>query len=175
MPKVLKILQAPHSILSTPVKPVKKIDKKIKRLVEDMIFTLKHQYDPPGIGLAANQVGENLSLFILWPDYDKKPEVIINPKILEKKFKSELSKTLQLEGCLSLPKIWGEVKRAEKVLLEYMDEKGNKKTKWFKGLKARIVQHEVDHLNGILFTQRVIQQGGIIYQEKGEGLKKIEL
>ena len=176
MPRPLKILTAPNKILTTPTKEVKRFDKRLKRLIENMIETLKVQDDPPGVGLAANQVGESLSLFILWADHRKKPKAIVNPKILKKlKGKKKKSKKVELEGCLSIPKIWGEVERAEKVLLEYFDEKGEKKKEWFEGLEAVVVQHEVDHLNGILFTSHVLKQGKPLFKEEEGELKKIEL
>lgn len=180
MPKPLKILTAPNESLTTPTKAVKKFDKKLKDLIEDMIETLKVQKDPEGVGLAANQVGANLSLFILWPDHSKKPKVFINPKILKtvkakKKKRKKEEEGIPLEGCLSIPKIWGEVERAEKVLVEYQDETGKKKKEWFEGMEAVIIQHEIDHLNGILFTQHVISQGKILYKETKKGLKPLEL
>ena len=177
MAKVLKILTAPHPILKNPTKPVKEFDKKLQSLIEDMIATLKAQKDPPGVGLSANQVGKGLSLFIMWPDHRKKPKIFINPKILkvEKIKKKPKKKEEALEGCLSIPKIWAPVQRPEKVLLEYQNEKGEKKKEWFKGMEAIIIQHEVDHLNGILFTQHALSQGSPLYKETKEGLKPIEI
>ncbi len=178
MPKALKIITAPDKILTSPTKLVKKFDKKLKDLVERMIETLKVQDDPPGVGLAANQVGYNLSLFILWPDPKKEPLVVINPKIIkkeERKQKKDKQEKQELEGCLSIPKIWGPVKRAEKILLEYQDIEGKKHQRWFTGLEAIIVQHEVDHLNGILFTTRALKQGNPLFKEEGGELKEIEI
>jgi len=179
---MLKILQAPHPILFQKTKEVKKIDKKIKKLIKEMKETLLAQTDPQGVGLAANQVGFNLSLFIMKPNKKSPISVFINPKILkveeEKKEKSKekSKKTIKLEGCLSVPKIWGKVKRAEKVLLEYQtdEESFKKKQAWFSGFEAVIIQHEVDHLNGILFTQRALAQNQTLYEEKEGKLVKIE-
>lgn len=80
---------------------------------------------------------------------------------------------MKLEGCLSVPRIWGPVDRDAEVLVEYLDLNGKKQSKWFSGLKAVIVQHETDHLNGILFTQRVLEQKGRLYEEKNGELEKI--
>jgi peptide deformylase len=178
---MLKIVQAPNPILLQKTKEVKKIDKKIKKIIEEMKETLLAQNDPQGVGLAANQVGVNLSLFIIKPTKNSPISVFINPKILkveeekeEKRKKNE--KKLKLEGCLSVPKIWGNVKRAKKVLLEYQtdDEIFGKKQAWFSGFEAVIIQHEVDHLEGILFTQRALAQNQPLYEEKEGKLVRIE-
>lgn len=175
----MKIITVPQPILNQKTKPVKKIDGKIQSLVKAMVKTLEAQTDPPGVGLAAPQVGENLSLFIIKPTKKSKPEVFINPKII-KLINSPTSlpdnkknSKIPLEGCLSIPRIWGVVNRANKVLLEYHDLKGQKKTEWFSGFKAIIIQHEMDHLNGILFTQRVIEQKKELFEERDGQLKKI--
>lgn len=79
-----------------------------------------------------------------------------------------------LEGCLSVPKIWSPIKRANKVLLQYQNLTGAVMQKWFTGFEAVIIQHEVDHLNGILFTQRALEQKTPLYEEKDEKLEKLE-
>ena len=176
---MLKIVHIPNQVLTTPSKPVVKIDKKLKELVFDMEETLMACVDPQGVGLAAPQVGIGLQLFIIKPEEDADTEVFINPKILETQHITRPStkrkeKNEQLEGCLSIPKIWSPVKRPEKVLLEYQDLTGEKKTEWFTGFKAIIIQHEVDHLHGILFTQRSVEQNLPLYEEKNDELHKIE-
>ena len=183
----MKILTVPHPILTQKAKPVKKIDDKIHHLVKEMIKVLNKQINPPGVGLAAPQVGKNLALFIMKPTEKVKPRVFINPKILKleignwkleinSKSKSQKKqKRAQLEGCLSLPKIWGTVKRANRVLVEYQDLSGEKKTEWFSDFEATIIQHEIDHLNGILFTKRVLDQKQKLYQETEGKLKAIEI
>jgi len=179
---MLKIIQAPNPILFKKTKPVLKIDKKIKKLIEEMKQTLLAQTDPEGVGLAANQVGFDLSIFIMKPTKKSKISVFINPKILkayeekEEDKNQKKEKKVKLEGCLSVPKIWGNVKRAKKVLLEYQtdDESFEKKQAWFSGFEAIIIQHEVDHLNGILFTQHALAQNQPLYEEKEGKLVKIE-
>ena len=179
---MLKIVQAPNPILFQKTKEVKKIDKKIKKIIEEMKETLLAKTDPQGVGLAANQVGVNLSLFIIKPTKKSPISVFINPKILkveeekEGKIKRKKEKALKLEGCLSVPKIWSHVKRAKKVLLEYQtdDESFEKKQAWFSGFEAVIIQHEVDHLEGVLFTQRALAQNQPLYEEKEGKLVKIE-
>lgn len=189
---MLKLVLAPHPILTKNVREVKKIDKKIRELVYNMEETLVEQVDPQGVGLAAPQINEDLALFIIKPTLKAETQVFINPRIVEispprkaDQLKSaEISSTdsteptktenIKLEGCLSIPRIWGPVTRSSKVLLEYQDLTGEKHSEWFSGFKAVIIQHEMDHLSGVLFTQRVLEQKGRLYQEKNGELEKIE-
>lgn len=190
---MLKIVTVPSNTLSSPTKPVDKIDDKIKKIVSQMEKILIAQTDPPGVGLAANQVGENLSLFIIKPSEKAKIKVFINPKVIKtvgaqfiapenqgvinhattKKSKSK--KKIKLEGCLSIPKIWGSVNRAERIFVHYQNLTGKKYLKWFAGFEAMIIQHEVDHLNGIVFTQRAVEQKRQLYREEDGELNKIKL
>ncbi len=143
------------------------------------------QNDPPGVGLAANQVGLDLSIFIMKPTLKSKVKIFINPKIIkssetlierERKdpTKKSRKKKVKLEGCLSIPRIWGPVKRSDRVFLNFQDLSGKKYLKWYTGFEAIIIQHESDHLNGIVFTQRSIEQKGQIYREEKDELVKIE-
>jgi len=185
---MLKIVNAPNKILTSPVRKVVKFDKKLALLVKEMKQTLSIQVDPQGVGLAAPQVGVDLALFIMKPYEKAKTEVIINPKIIEivkSKSTSSFAKAsadkprgkkpaTKLEGCLSVPKIWSPLTRPQKVLLEYQDLTGTIKQEWFSGFEAIIVQHEVDHLKGVLFTQRALEQNSGLFEEKEGELKKIE-
>jgi peptide deformylase len=143
--------------------------------------------DPQGVGLAAPQINEDLAIFIIKPTLKAETQVFINPRIVElvKSVKpvkpaptdstgSTKSEDVKLEGCLSIPRIWGPVTRNTKVLVEYQDLTGEKHSEWFSGFKAVIIQHEMDHLSGVLFTQRVLEQKGRLYQEKDGELEKIE-
>lgn len=179
---MLKIVLAPHAVLTKGVRTVKKIDKKIRELVYDMEETLIAQIDPQGVGLAAPQINVDLAIFIIKPTLKSKTLVFINPKILDSKITpitpsdstdKENEEDVKLEGCLSIPKIWGPVERNTRVLVEYQDLTGEKKTEWFGGFKAVIIQHETDHLNGILFTQRVLEQKKKLYEEKNGELSAI--
>src|SRR3972149_9534299 len=136
---------------------VGKIDKKVKDLIADLKDTLEAQKNPEGVGLAAPQVGKNLKVFII--NHEGQKRVIINPKILSKSkdkraTKKKISRKEILEGCLSLPNYYGPLNRSLSIKIEYLDEKGDKKVEEFKGFLAQIVQHEIDHLNGILFIAR---------------------
>ena len=177
---MLKIITAPNKILSQPTQPVSIFDQRLKQTVKQMIETLEKQTNPPGVGLAANQVGLNLSLFIIKPTKKSKISVFINPKIIktvilrDNPSKAGKKKMIKLEGCLSLPKIWGSIKRASRVLLQYQDLEGKMHQRWFSGFEAVIIQHEVDHLQGIIFTQRAIKQNQPLYEEKDGRLKRIK-
>lgn len=170
----MKIIHAPHTVLATPSKPVKKIDAKIKKLVDDMVITLLAQRDPEGVGLAAPQVNEGIRLFIIKKDKKSPVKTFINPKILsttsaqpvEPTPKVKKDETSRLEGCLSIPRIWGKVVRSKKVELEYTDLENKTHVETFSGFEATIIEHEMDHLNGILFTKRVLEQGYTLYREE---------
>jgi peptide deformylase len=147
----LKILTYPDKFLSEPTKPVENIDEKIQNLIKDMASIM---YQAPGIGLAAIQVGINKSLLI----YDVSPgdekrslQVLINPRIVE----SEGTTISEDEGCLSVPDFRSNVKRAASVLVEGFDNKEKPLRIEAEGLLAVVLQHEIDHLNGILFIDRI--------------------
>lgn len=178
-----KIVQAPNDVLSTPAKPIAKIDKSIHELLKTMRETLLSAHDPEGVGLAAPQIGKPYQVFITKDSPESEILTYINPEIKEfkenpkeKKSDSENKKRkekgVQLEGCLSLKDIWGVVKRHDVVVLSYLDEKGEKHTKSFDGFMAVIIQHEFDHLQGILFPKRVLEQKQKLYKsiknKKGE-------
>lgn len=184
---ILKILDAQDKRLRNKSKSVQKIDKKIKKLISDMKETLKVQDDPEGIGLAAPQVGKNLRIFLMKPDSEI--TVVINPKIInpiktkkskatritKKKRKEKLKEGKVMEGCLSLPHYYGPIKREGSVKVTYLDEEGNKKTESFKGLKAQIVLHEIDHLNGILFVDRLLEQKKPLFEYVDGDWEEVEI
>jgi peptide deformylase len=140
-----ELITFPNDILKQKTVEVKEIDKNIKKIVSEMKKIMKKNH---GVGLAANQIGLNLSIFIA--EDRNKIITFINPKII--KFEGE--KILLEEGCLSLPGIWGKIKRYPKVEVEYIDLFGKKRKIKAKGLLAQIIQHEMDHLNGILFAEK---------------------
>jgi peptide deformylase len=175
--KMLEIVKAPNPILSQKTKPVAKIDKTILKLIGQMEESLAAASDPIGVGLAAPQIGKSLSIFIAKPTPKSRMFVFINPKITAKKplpEETDKEKPRKLEGCLSLMNIWGEVERAPEIFVEYLDEAGKAHKRKFRGFMATVIQHEVDHLSGILFPKRVLEQGGTLYQSsknpKGEDI-----
>lgn len=169
---MLEILTAPNPILLQKAKPIGRIDSSIIRLIEEMEQTLKATKDPEGVGLAAPQVGRSLQIFIIKPTKKLTMQVFINPivqGINEREGRQDTEHTTKtgqekLEGCLSLPTIWGEVKREPSIMVSYIDEKGKKRTRTYKGFVATIIQHEYDHLQGTLFTKRVLEQKGTLYK-----------
>lgn len=166
---MLKITTAPNPVLSLIAKPVAKVNDSILKIVEEMKRTLNVTSDPKGVGLAAPQVGKSLRLFIAKPTEESKISVFINPEIIEKSSEIDYVKrpkkdSKKLEGCLSLPTIWGPVLRSSSLTLSYLDEQGNQHKQKFSRFMATIIQHEIDHLDGILFPKRVLEQNGILYK-----------
>jgi peptide deformylase len=146
-----EILTYPDKFLKEPAKPVENIDEMIQKLIEDMAETM---YAAPGVGLAAIQIGSDKRLFV----YDESPgeskhqyRVIINPKIIE----SEGLMVSENEGCLSVPDFRSDVKRAARVLVEGLDRNGAPLRVEAEGFLAVVMQHEIDHLNGTLFIDRI--------------------
>ncbi|MDD5606482.1 MAG: peptide deformylase [Candidatus Pacebacteria bacterium] len=120
--------------------------------IKELIFDMKQTMEiAGGVGLAASQVGELKRVIIVrFPGQDNS-FALINPKIISKSFKKNLEK----EGCLSFPGVFLDIKRAEKIRVDFLNEQGEKKSLFLQGLAARIVQHEVDHLDGIVFLKRL--------------------
>lgn len=170
---MLKIVQAPQLVLSQKAKPVAKIDSEIHQLLKQMEDTLNNATDPEGVGLAAPQVGKSVRIFIIKQTPRSPLQTFINP-VIESSFDDEKKEKpkkkekggVQLEGCLSLKDIWGVVNRDDGVVITYQDENGVKHKRTFDGFIATIIQHEVDHLNGVLFPVRVIEQNNHLYRSK---------
>ncbi len=159
------IVHIPEPVLTAPTKPVVVFDKKLKKIISDMKETLLHANNPKGVGLAATQIGMPLAIFCTRPKEKDTIRVFINPKILKSETPiSNADKTNQLEGCLSIPGVWGTVNRSPKLTLQFQDETGNILKEDISGFLATIVQHEIDHLNGVLFTKRVLDQKNKFYQ-----------
>ena len=161
------IIQAPNSVLTIPAKTVAAFDKKLARLVGDMKDTLLATRNPKGVVLAATQIGEPWRVFLTRPRESDPIGVFINPEIIKSsgdQTKKVPGRDNKLEGCLSLPKIWGKVKRAVSITLRYQDEHGTSHEESFEGFLAMIIQHETDHINGILFTHRVLTQKQKLFQ-----------
>lgn len=148
--KKLDIRIYPDPALKQKCEPVTEFDDDLKQLVEDMIYTM---LVAPGAGLAAPQVGILKRLIVTNGEYFESPQsglVFINPKII-----STEGSVVKEEGCLSLPDIYGEVERAEKVKLEAQDLEGNWHTFEYVDWAARILLHECDHLEGIVYPERM--------------------
>jgi peptide deformylase len=177
---IRKILQSGNPVLRATSNPVKKIDKKVAALIQDLKDTLAVQKDPEGVGLAAPQIGKKLQVFLA--DYKDFNRVVINPEILKiekqtgkKPKKTAKSKREILEGCLSLPYYYGPLKRAAKIKVKYLNEKGEEITEDFEGFNAQIILHEIDHLNGVLFIDRLFQERKPLYKVDGDEWEEVEL
>ena len=133
-------------VLRQKAKKVEIIDEHLNEILEDMIETM---YMGDGVGLAAPQVGISLRMFVM--DYGEGPMKVINPEILEK---SE-EKAVEEEGCLSLPEIFEDVERHVWIRVKFQNEKGEWIEMELKDYPARVFQHEYDHLDGILFIDRI--------------------
>ena len=153
---LLEILTNQNPVLRKTSRPVAKVTKEIKELVVNMEDTLRAA---PGIGLAAPQVGELLRIIIA--DIGDGLHVLINPKIVKKSGTQTF-----VEGCLSLPGIEGPVERANKVTVKAIDQKGKKIEVEAEGLLATVFQHEMDHLGGKLFVDKVADPNLITYKPK---------
>ncbi|MCT4642417.1 MAG: peptide deformylase [Bacteriovoracaceae bacterium] len=159
--ELLDIVTYPDSVLTTVATDVTEFNDELKTLCKNMLYTMYHA---PGIGLAAPQIGLSKRIFVIDVDFSREedeesdnvtyddfnPRVFINPKFVEKN-----GETKYQEGCLSLPGIFEDVKRYESIVLEYQDTDGNTHTLDADGLLSICIQHENDHLDGIVFIDRL--------------------
>ncbi|MFH1542287.1 MAG: peptide deformylase [bacterium] len=140
-----KILRFPHPVLRKKAKAVKKVTPEICKLITEMIAIM---HDAPGIGLAAPQVGESIRVIVV--DIGQGPIVVINPKVVKKSGAQTF-----VEGCLSLPGVEAPVERASSVIVKGLDKAGNPVEHEAHDLLATVFQHEIDHLDGHVFIDRV--------------------
>lgn len=178
----MKIVTAPHPILTTISSPITNIDSPVLKIAQELISSLANR----GIGLAAPQIGKNKTIFIIKLP-QQKPQVFINPAITAHSKKKQYSLLLEetnhpeenhhpqpfIEGCLSLPHLYGTVKRWAEIEASWLNLKGERTKKNLTGLEAIVFQHELDHLRGLLFPQRIKKEGGQFFQEKNGQLEKI--
>ena len=144
---VLPIITIPDPVLRKEAAPIERVDAALLKLAEDMLATM---YDAPGIGLAAPQVGILRRLIVMDPSRDEEPKqplVMVNPVILERGAEMRTHE----EGCLSIPEFTAEIERPAMTRVGYVDEAGKKQEKTLEGIWSTLVQHEIDHLNGVLF------------------------
>ena len=148
---LLPIIVAPDPRLKKKAKPVAKVDDRIRRLLDDMVETM---HAAPGVGLAGPQVGELLRLLVVdvaGQDEESRPMKFVNPEIV---WASEEYR-LREEGCLSLPDQFAEVDRPKEVKVRYLDETGAQQEIHATGLLSVCLQHEMDHLDGVLFVDHI--------------------
>jgi peptide deformylase len=157
------IVTLPDPVLRRKARPVKKFDKNLQTLIDDMIETMR---DAPGVGLAAPQVGISEQVIVVEyaepeevdegeepVEVEPKLYVMVNPEIV----KSSLETVVGVEGCLSIPALVGEVERAEEVRIRGFNRHGQPMKLKVDGWLARIFQHEIDHINGVVFTDLATQ------------------
>jgi peptide deformylase len=148
---LLPVLIAPDPRLKLKAKPVVQVDAKIRRLMDDMLETM---YVAPGIGLAAPQIGEALRIIVAdvaREEEEKQPLRMANPEIL---WRSEELATYN-EGCLSLPEHYADVTRPASIRVRYIDHENEIREMTAEGLLATVIQHEMDHLQGVLFVDHI--------------------
>lgn len=143
------IVKIPAPVLRQQAAAIDKITKKTILLADDMLRIMRRAN---GVGLAAPQLGILQRIIVIAPD-DMRPTALINPKIVKME-----GEQVGQEGCLSIPGLYGDVVRAQYVEVEAFDRKGRALTFEFEGMPARVAQHEIDHLDGVLFIDKVIPE-----------------
>jgi peptide deformylase len=182
----MKIVTVPHSALRAISQEVTDLDSGLINWIQDMETTLQNKTNPQGVGLSGPQVNHNLRVFCTFLQQGDQPPKIrtyINPRITKASDTLTLGPNPEkpiLEGCLSIPHIWGPVRRHKWVQLEYfiLNPQNTdliRQKKRFESFPARVIQHELDHLNGILFTDHSLTQHLPVYQDKGGELSPIHL
>ena len=164
------VLQFPDPVLKRVSEPIEKIDDAIRELASDMLEVM---YDEPGIGLAAPQVGESIRLIVVdteWTEEgaERSPLVLINPEILERE-----GAITWTEGCLSVPDFQAEVERAQRVRVRGLDLDGKEWIEEAEDLRAVCFQHEIDHLDGVLFIDRISRLKRSMYVKKRKKALKL--
>jgi peptide deformylase len=169
-----EIITLPDPKLRLVSKPIERVDDDLRRLMDDMLATM---YEAPGIGLAAIQIAEPIRLLVVDAapkDAPREPICLVNPEIV---WSSDERNTYE-EGCLSIPEYYEEVERPASVRVRYVDRDGREQERLAEGLLATVLQHEIDHLNGVLFIDylsklkrdRVIKKfAKIARREDGKG------
>lgn len=148
---VKPLVLLPDPILRQRSAPVERVDDDLRTLADDMLSTM---YDAPGIGLAAIQIGEPIRMLVVdvaKEDEPKAPSVFINPQIVAQSDDSGVYE----EGCLSIPDYYADVERPASVTVTYLDRDGTEQTLEADGVLATCLQHEIDHLNGVLFIDHI--------------------
>jgi peptide deformylase len=144
---VLKVRRYGDPVLRRRAAPIEQVTPDIRRLADDMVDTM---YDEVGIGLAAPQVGTSIRLMVVGDEEGRGAQVLLNPAIT-----AQGGSVTAEEGCLSLPGVFAQVTRSEWVTLEAQDLEGRPIAITARGLRARVFQHEIDHLDGVLFIDRL--------------------
>ena len=176
MMTVLDIVTLPNKILRKRTQPITQYDAQLQQLIDDMIDTMR---DAPGVGLAAPQIGQSIKLTVIetLPEIDEDGNVIEDSRDLYVITNPEIvwtsRKTVDgIEGCLSIPGYLGEVERHESIRVRAQDRYGKKIKLRLNGWTARIFQHEIDHLNGVLYIDRLTDQENFWTEEEFEAMQE---
>ncbi len=164
MPNIMPIIRSGDPILKLKAEPISNIhDPQLATLIEDMVLTMTDNPIRKGVGLAAPQIGRSIRLFVMNPfpnNPDKKAFAVINPEILSH---SEVTEKRE-EACLSIPELAGMVPRFKAIRVKYTDRDGRTIEKRLEGFTARVFQHEYDHLDGVMFTDRVESENDVFVE-----------
>ena len=159
---IQKIYKYPDPVLRKKTEKITSFDKDLQNLVEDMVETM---YDAPGIGLAAPQIGQSVKLIVVDitedPEGEKKYMPMINPEIIVHE-----GKQLDEEGCLSVPELTANVNRYKEITVSYQDLEGNVRELSTENRFAVVLQHEIDHINGVLFLDHLSSLKRSLYKKK---------
>lgn len=166
---IRKIIEYPEPILRVKAKDVESFDEELKTLIEDMAETM---YDAPGIGLAAPQIAVSKQLIVVdltEPGEEQRYMAMVNPKIVDQE-----GSQLDEEGCLSVPELTSQVKRFKRVCVKFQTEDGTPKELEAEDRFAVVLQHEIDHLNGILFIDHLSPLKRNLYKKKRKKMLAME-
>lgn len=158
----MQILRAPDPRLRIKTKPVKKITPELLKIAHEMIVLAASYTDPEGVGLSTTQIGRTERFFVA--KLQKEFHPYFNPNILSFSKKTKI----YFEGCLSVPDYYGETRRPISITVTFQDKSGKQFKKILKGSASWIFQHEFDHINGVLFVDRVLEQKGRMFKFKGK-------
>lgn len=158
------IISVPDPILRKSSKPITTITPELKEQIQDLIDTLKGATNPEGVGLSFPQIGLNIRGFATY--LEKKVRIYLNPVVLDQSEETTLGGTPErptLEGCLSIPHLYGPVPRAKKIKIHAINDKGEEVSKTLTSFSARVFLHEQDHLDGVLFTDYTLKYSLPLY------------
>ncbi len=184
--KTLPIVRAPHKALRTVATPITSVDTKLRQQLEALQYTLKRTTNPPGVGLASPQIDHLHRAFttqLMHPHTEEyHVRLFLNPRIVDASDKHVTGpnpRNPDLEGCLSIPYLYGPVSRPEWITLTWQEltdstDLSEWHTETFFDFSARVMQHELDHLNGVLFTDYILSQNQPLYREEKGELELVE-
>jgi peptide deformylase len=172
------IVTVPSEVLRKVATPIEGVNARVLKLLKDMDKVLRSAKDPQGVGLAAPQIGVSERIFMIRPETKGPITTFINPEIIKfsQKTINPHKKDGVYEGCLSIPKHYGPVKRAYSITIKYdfiNEGKLESTEEVFSGFPAHVIQHEMDHLNGILFIDRILEQNSKLYKIEGEDWEEV--